>query len=305
MRLIFAFLFISYLFTACSTFVPVKRTLPPDIKLSTQKGKFLFISRFSADSLPFSNDNKIEVFRIGYNSFIEGLSAGFDSSRRYNLTPLDGMVEKTAVTEPGLPLDKVQVNNICQGQQVNYLLALDAYNLYFDQEVEVVKQEDGTKERTAYYDLVAESFISMYDEEGKLLDQFRDEQRIAHDERSVISGLLAVGPSMGKADQNAVLISSKLGRDFIQKFYPRVIFEQRQFYHTKEFKNAYRSYLSENWDTTESELLKITESQKPEIAGRAAYNLAVLYENINRPEDVDYWYRKATNLLGNKVPILK
>lgn len=300
MRLISAFIILCLL-ASCSTMVAVRKTSSPDIQLPVGKKEFLFASRFTADSLSFNNDNKVEVFRMGYNSFVRGLNAGYNSSRYYNITHLDSLVERYAATEPGPPISKEKVKEACLEHNANYFLSLNAYNLYFDQEVEVVKQEDGTKDRTAYYDLVVESYITMYDKDGEMLHQFHDERRIEHDKRSVISGLLAVGPSMGKADKNAVFISTELGRSFIQKFYPRAYFEQRQFYHTKVFKSAYKAYLMEDWDIVEAELLKLTETSKPEIAGKAAHNLSVLYENINRQDDMEYWREKARDLLGQII----
>ena len=302
MRHITSAFIIFCMLASCSTMVPVKKTSSPDIRLPVGKKEFLFISRFTSDSLPFNNDNKVDVFRMGYDSFVRGLNAGYDSSKYYNITHLDSLVERYAATEPGPPVSKEQVTAACLEHNANYFLSLDAYNLYFDQEVEVIKQEDGTKDRTAYYDLVVESYIAMYDKDGELLHQFHDERRIEHDKRSVISGFLAVGPSIGKADKNAVLISMELGRGFIQKFYPRAYFEQRQFYHTKVFKSAYKAYQMEDWDTVEAELLKLTESSKTEVAGKAAHNLTVLYENINRQDDMEYWKDKARRLLGEKLP---
>ncbi|ELR71471.1 hypothetical protein C900_02534 [Fulvivirga imtechensis AK7] len=287
---------------SCSTFVPVSKTLPPEIRLPDNKGDFLFISRFNADSLPFNNDNKVEVFKLGHNAFLQGLSAGFDTSRYFHLTLADTIIGNTAPVEPANDLSATRAEQLCTIHNKGYLLTLDAYNLYFDQEVDVVKLEDGTKERTAYYDLVVETYIGMYNRYGQVLDRYRDELRIQHDKRSVISGLLAVGPSMGKADKNAKLISDELGRKFIHKFYPVSVVEQREFYHTKGFSRAYKAYQMGHWAEVENELLPLTRSEESKIAGRAAYNMAVLCENLNRLDEMTYWYGVAQEKLGDKMP---
>lgn len=293
---------LAIIMASCSTVVPVRKTLPPEIRLPDNSGDFFFISRFNADSLPFNNDNKVEVFKLGHDAYIKGISAGFDSSRYFYVTLSDTIMGHAAPTEPEDDLSAVLAEQLCNNNNKNYLLTLDAYNLYFEQEVDVVKLEDGTKERTAYYDLVVETYIGMYNRHGKVLDRFRDELRIEHDKRSVISGLLAVGPSMGKADKNAILISDELGRKFIQKLYPVSVIEQREFYHTREFSKAYKAYQMGHWADAENQLLQLTKSEDSKIAGRAAYNMAVLCENLNRLDEMTYWYGVAQEKLGGKMP---
>lgn len=291
-------------FVSCSTHVPVKKVLPPEIVIPEGKESFLFASRFVADSLDFNNQNKIDVFRKGHHNYLMGFKSGFDTSRYFHVTMIDTLIGSHATVQPGPELSSTDVAALCATNACDYLISLDAYNLFFDQEVEVVEQEDGSKTKTAYYDLVLEVFIAVYDGRGKQVDKLRDEIRIKHDERSVLSGLLAIGPSMGKADKNVILISDELGRKFIQKFYPYTIFEQREFYFSKPFKPAYKAYKTGNMAFAEADLIRLSKDGSRETAGRAAYNLAVVYENMNRHEDMVYWYEKARTLLGYKVPYL-
>ena len=127
----------------------------------------------------------------------------------------------------------------------------------------------------------------------------KEELRILHDKRGVLSGLFAVGPSMGKADENVVIISDELGRKFIKKFYTTDISEMRIFYSNKEFASAYKAYKIKDWSTVERELIQLTEHSKIKTQGRAAYNLAVYYENQGNVSEMEYWYRRAEEKLGS------
>ena len=292
---------LSTIICSCTSYVPVQKTLPPEIVLPEQTAEFLFIDRFEPDDLDFNNENKIEVYEIGLESFIAGLEAGFDTSRYFHLTLSDTLMPSHSAHEPAYNLSQDVVQILCREYNQNYLLTLDNYDLFFDQEVEVV-EEDGSKSKTAYYDLVLNTYITIYSAKGQIVEKMQDELRILHDKRGVLSGLLAIGPSMGKADKNVLLISDELGRKFIQKFYPLTVSELREFYATKEFTKAFKAFQMQDWRTVEEELMILTKSPDPKIEGRAAYNLTVLYENLNRTSEMEFWHRRAVEKLGSKIP---
>lgn len=288
---------------SCMTYVPVRKLLPPEIILPEETADFLFVDRFEPDDLDSNNKNKIEVYEIGLESFIGGLKAGFDTSRYYHLTLTDTIMPSHSAHEPAFNLSTDIVLKLCREYNQNYLLTLDNYDLFFDQEVEVIVDENnGSKSKTAYYDLVLNTYVTIYNDQGKVVDKIKDEIKIFHNRRTVLSGLFAIGPSMGKADKNTLLISDELGRKFIQKFYPLTISEMREFYGSKEFSKAAKAYKNLQWKTAEKELLNLAKSTDPEIEGRAAYNLSVLYENLDRPSEMEFWHRKAVEKLGNKIP---
>jgi hypothetical protein len=288
---------------SCTSFVSVQKTLPPEKILPEETANFLFIDRFEPDDLDYNNKNKIEVYEIGLESYKAGLKAGFDTAKFFHLTPCDTAMPSHSAHEPAYNLSKEVAQLLCKEYNQNYLLTLDNYHLFFDQEVEViVDEDDGSKSKSAYYDLVLNTYVTIYNEEGQVVDKIKDELRIFHNKRTVLSGLFAIGPSMGKADKNTLLISDELGRNFIQKFYPLNISEKREFYSAKKFAIAFKAYNMQNWKTCEKELLSLAESADPKIEGRAAYNLSVLYENLNRTSEMEFWHRRALELLGNSIP---
>jgi hypothetical protein len=241
---------------------------------------------------------------MGVNSYINGLKYGFDTCRQFNLIMSDTIMPSHSAHEPAYNLSREIIAELYRNFNADYIFSLDNYNLYFDQEVDVQENEDGSKSKTAYYDLVLNTYITLYNMDGDAVNKLKEERRILHDERGVISGLLAVGPSMGKADENAIKISDELGRLFIKKFYPAKISEMRLFYATKEFKTAFKAYSYRNWDKVEEELMQLTKHPDTKMQGRAAYNLSVLYENLGRIDEMEYWYRRAEEKPGS-IPKMK
>lgn len=302
MRIIFLLLILGTTLSSCFTYVPVKKVLAPELSIPSNRANFIFLSRFNIDSLDFNNENKVEVFKLGHESYLRGLASGFDTSSSFHLTLLDIEIQKDTSFKPGNALDKKTVSQLCAETRMDYLLSLDAFNLFFDKEVEVTVLDDGSKNRRAYYDLVLHVFITVYDKNGDIVNKFLEENRIAHDSRNVLSGLLAIGPSIGRADKNAIFLSDELGRSFIHKLFPYIIYESRRFYNTKEFANAYQAFMRKDFLTAELELYELTKSSNNKTAGRAAYNLAVLYENLNRSSQMDYWYQEASRILGKNLP---
>jgi hypothetical protein len=104
---------------------------------------------------------------------------------------------------------------------------------------------------------------------------------------------------MGQADENVMELSDELGRSFVNKFDSTRITEMRPFYSSKEFKEAYQAFKMGRWDTVEKELLLLSENPDTKIQGKAAYNLGVLYENLDRRSEMDYWYKEAKLKLGS------
>lgn len=284
---------------ACTSYVPVRKTLPPEIVLREETADFLFVNRFEPDDLDYNNENKVEVFEMGVDNYINGLKTGFDTCRNYNLILSDTIFPSHSAHEPAYNLSQEIINNLYNDYDADYIFSLDNYDLRFDQEVVVEEDDDGSKSKTAYYDLVLNTYITIYGSDGRAVDKLKEELRILHDTRGVLSGLLAVGPSMGKADENVVTISDELGRLFVQKFYPTKISERRVFYSTKEFATAYEAYNLGNWDIVERELMQLIKHPDTKIQGRAAYNLAVFYENQGKVSEMEYWYRRAEEKLGS------
>ena len=298
-QVLFYCLLLTVFISSCASYVPVQKTLAPEIILPEETADFLFVNRFKPEDLEYNNENKVEVFEIGLDHYIKGLKSSFDTCRHLSLILSDTIIPSHSAHEAAYNLSVRVVNVLANTYEFDYIFSLDNYRLYFDQEVEVQENDEGYKSKTAYYDLVLNTYITIYASDGKVIDKLKEERRIFHDQRGVLSGLLAVGPSMGKADENVIKISDELGRLFITKFYPTSISEKRLFYGKKEFAPAYKAFRTRNWEIVERELFQLAKHPDNKIQGRAAYNLAVFYENRGQIAEMEYWYRRAEEKLGS------
>ena len=286
-------------FISCTSYVSISTTAPPEINLSKDSADFLLVNRFVPDQLDFKNENKVDVYSRGFEKYIGGLTSGFNTNEKINLVIADTIVASHSAHEPAYTLSGRTIQELCEAYDPDYVLSLDNYDLFFDQEMEVQENDDGSKSKTAHYDLVLNTYITIYSTNGMALDKLKEELRTHHDSRAVASGLLAVGPSMGQADENVLALSDELGRSFIENFEPTRITVMRPFYSAKEFKKAYQAFKSGRWDEVEEELLLLTERTDMKIQGKAAYNLGVLYENLDRQSEMGYWYEEAKLKLGS------
>ena len=292
-------LFLISMTCSCTSYVTITTTASPEIILPVDSANFLLVNRFIPDELDYKNENKVDVYQIGLEKYFEGLKAGFNTNEKINLIIADTTIASHSAHEPAYNLSAGIIQDLCSEYDPDYILSLDNYDLFFEKEVDVQEDEDGYKSRTAYYYLVLNTYITIYSVNGMALDKLKESLRTHHDTREVVSGLLAVGPSMGLADENVLRLSDELGRSFIQKFEPSRIAEKRPFYSSKEFKSAYQAFRTGRWKTVEDELLKLTQNSDLKIQGKAAFNLGVLYENLDKQSEMNYWYKEAKEKLGS------
>jgi len=282
---------------SCTSYVQISTVAPPEIILPGDSAQFLLVNRFVPDNLEFKKENKVDVYKKGIETYIDGLITGFDTNDKIDLIIADTLLASHSAHEPAYTLSARMIQELGVRYDPDYILSIDNYDLYFDQEVEVEEYDDGSKSKIAYYDLVLNTYLTIYSISGAPLDKIKEELRIPHDSRAVVSGLLAVGPSMGQADENVIKISETLGESFIQKFSPSQIMEMRPFYSAKEFNQAYRAFNAGNWEFVEKELITLSSHPDEKMQGKAAYNLSIYYENQGRISEMEYWRKIAESKL--------
>lgn len=289
---------------SCVTATSYFNQLPPELVLTPKYNRVAVVSAFDTELLDF-REAKNEVYSNGSKELIESLVKNLSER-----TELDVLTSDTVINAGILHYYKPE--SIDQqlrreiGKQVGtpLLLVLESYSISFDQEVDVVKNEDGSKDRTAHYDLNVSALVNLYDSTGRLIDESLIE-RIHYDynSRSVISGLLAAGPAMGKAGKEINVLSRNIGSAWVDKLHPRD-FEVIKYIHThKALKASTNALMARDWQTAISLLTSLTSHSETKIAGKACYNLSVAYEAIGDKELSQKWKSQASRLLGgNNLP---
>jgi PIN domain nuclease of toxin-antitoxin system len=156
-----------------------------------------------------------------------------------------------------------------------------SYDAHFIQtRVDVTKTETG-KDREAFYDLMVEVKYVLRSLEGLSFDTLVSVQRF-HSSRSVLSGLLAAGPSIVSNQDDAQEATLVNVDQYLKSFFlgqePRV----RQLPFPKEFKAIEEAVRQYNYTGAFEESKKLTASADKKISANAYYICAVLAE---REED--------------------
>jgi hypothetical protein len=160
--------------------------------------RVLIINAFDAMGLKVRK-NKKELFRdLSDSVMITVYRILEDPNREVIVVP--GVIKDT------FSLDSI-VNNYMVKHNVRKAIVLRSLDAYFDQtDVVVVKNDDKSKTRTAYYDLCSTVNFKVYDSislvkepEFKTCENFTD--------RTVFSGLLAVGPDIVGKRKHAIRIT--------------------------------------------------------------------------------------------------
>ena len=119
------------------------------------------------------NENKVDVYKMGVETYIDGLQSGFDTNEKINLIIADTTLASHSAHEPAYNLSTRIIQELSGEYNPDYILSLDNYDLFFDKEVEVEEYDDGSKSRTAHYDLVLNTYITIYSINGMALDKLK------------------------------------------------------------------------------------------------------------------------------------
>lgn len=291
------------LFNACMSYTAYQKKLPPEITFeNSDSPKLLLVSRFDANQLDFNQKKKNQVFEEGAMELLQSLKRNLSHDSRFEVIWGDSVIRGNAwITEPPGQMDKATLTALFDAYPASHILALESFNTDFYQDVEVVKNEDGSKSRTAYYDLIVSANIALYDQEGKAIYHKPLERRMPYKSRTVLSGFLAAGPTVGNADVEVNQLANEIGKDFMTRFDPSTILVQRFYYSGKHFSEVTPHIDYKNWEEAIKLLLPMTEKDNKKIAGKAAYNLSFIYDVLNDPEQSGHWYKEAKKRLGGKL----
>lgn len=282
--------------TACSTYIPVTHELPPEIQLNEKPGNIGFVNLFDPSQLDYTKEKKTEVFSESIQHFTKGLDEAFKKDSTYNVVILEKNIAGKANTNLPNPVSKDSVVLLCKDDDVDLLLILEAYDIYFDKEVDVEKNEDGSKTKTAYFDLVVFAGLSLYDNNGEVINRSKMYNRDFYKSREVASTIFTIHPSLAKAGEETGQLSYELGNEYINKFYPGYKIESEKFYIGKEFTEILKNAREENWYEVIKMLKPLTESDDEKIRNKAAFNLAVAFKAIGEYEISEKWKEKAESL---------
>jgi hypothetical protein len=102
---------------SCTSYVPVQKTLAPEIILPEETADFLFVNRFKPEDLEYNNENKVEVFEVGLDHYIMGLKSSFDTCRHLSLILSDTIIPNHSTHEAAYNLSVRVVNVLAKNYE--------------------------------------------------------------------------------------------------------------------------------------------------------------------------------------------
>ena len=281
-------------FNSCISYVSFIKSYPPEISLNPNEKKLALVNFYDYTKLDYSNDRKKEVFISGLNQLTDGLAGSFRNDPAYKLIKGDSLIPGRLNTYLPSPLSEDSAIFFCNKYKVPLLLALEAFDVYFDKEIEVEEDEAGNKSRTAYYTLNVRAGFTLYDSIGRVIDRSYVERSQPHGGgRPVVLRIVSVAPSFGKAGDEVNYLASEAGRSYADKFYPRELPVSRSVHNSKSFKEITPLLKAKEWDEAIIKLKELAKSKDTKTARYAAENLAVAYEATGNEEAVKYWQDRA------------
>jgi len=286
--------------TSCMTETSYYTTLHPELEFTPGTHEVYITTAYDTNLLDFNKEKKVSTYSQGALNVLRSI----DNELYYKSKVVSHYAEPikgNAYSEMPDTLDVEKRIALCKKLNKHYLIVLESFDLYFDKEVDVVQEEDGSKTKTAYYDLVAVAGIALYDSQGGVSNKIIEQIYPNYDERGVLSGLLAVGPSMAKASDEIEELTKAIGIEYVSKFYPKEVEITKAIYTHSKLGKSSRYMVKRDWNTAIKILLPLTDHPDKEIAGKAAYNLSVAYEGQHMPEESAFWYKKAEQWLEGKI----
>lgn len=296
---------LGWLLAGCTALLPtqyqpvaVTAQEPAEIFVMPAARQLAVINRFDAAQLTYTKEQKVEVFRAGAAEAVRAAVRQLQADSTFRLAPHDTLVHAAAGVAAPLPTATVQ--QLCRHWRARGLLALESFDASMRQD-EVVKQEDsdGSTSKTAAYSLVVRTRWTLYDAQGKVLNQSTAEVARPYQQRAVLSGLLAAGPALAQAGAKVQELAGLAGTEYGQRYLPKQLTLERNYYTSRELETAAASLHRRDWVAAATPLKTLAASADAKLAAKAAYNLSVVYEAINDLDEALRWATQAEQKAPN------
>lgn len=173
----------------------------------SNRSTILIISSYDAQSMK-ARKNKKELFAELVSTLQKELAAEITLKTRYE--PV--IITETLLTSEN---DDSQLSLIIQKYKPVKTIIIKTFDTYFEQTgVEVTEEDDG-KKRTASFDICSNVNYHLYNGEEKM-EEKETKYREHFTERSVASGLLAMGPDIVGKRKHAIQMMTKNAKAFMQ-----------------------------------------------------------------------------------------
>jgi hypothetical protein len=236
--------------------------------------------------------NKEELFTLMLDKSLLDLSS--DIKRRTGVEPVKrlGLTKTTGSLETRDSL----VAALMTEHQASDAIVITSFNVSFDQtDVVVTRNEDGSKDREAQYDIVSNIHYLWFNQDG--LYKFDDiAVRRFHSTRSVLSGLFAAGPNVVKQKEDAFAVVEENHIRYLNLFLPGYDIRMRPVFVKKEFNLFKLAVDQQDFEKALLEAAQFINHPDRKIAAQANYNCAVISERLDRHDQVKQYLSESFKL---------
>jgi len=180
--------------------------------------------------------------------------------------------------------------------KASHAIAVNYFDVYFEQtHVDVTRDDDGSKSRTANYDIIAFINYSLYDT-ASLIKRREIHKSEYHSSRNVISGLLASGPNMVAKKNDAYQMAIQLWREYLSWYFPGEKQHNRPVFTGKGFDEVYQALKRNDYEAAMIESLRFVDDPDKNKAAKANYNCAVFMERKSQPDEAKKYLDRSLSL---------
>ncbi len=253
----------------------------------------------------------VDLDKEGAQYSIKGLSDELSTNNRFievkTLSDIDFRTPKMELFPTPLSWDIV--DQICKETGTDALFSLEKFDTdtkinYSNRKVDI-KTPLGTipgLEHQADMETLVKTGWRIYDPAGKtILDQYIYDESIVFTGRG-INPLLAVSALVGRKEA-VNQVSTKAGHGYAFRILPYSLRVMRDYYvkGTDNFKIARRKAQVGKWDEAGELWEKETGNPNMKVAGRAAYNMAIINEINGNLDTALQWAQKSYEDYNNKL----
>ena len=284
--------------SSCASMITMQTVRPPVVRVSPDQWKVLVVNRYDPSKQASNkNENVTAVLREGAYQAAGGVMGAIYNDSTFVLVNPDQAISLPAGADR---LNAEEVDELFKQYGPHLILTLDKFNTGFGKVMDSYEDEYGNKTKIANFDLVVASTWSLYDSTGVLLDQATVEQQEFYDSRTVVSGLLAIGPAMGKAGPVVNRLAVETGYSYWDRFYPQPTLLVRQVHMASTLQEAHIMLLLGQFQQAIAKLQPLALDLSSKTGIKAAHNLAIAYEAAGDYEQATYWARQAQSK-GDKL----
>jgi hypothetical protein len=173
-----------------------------------------------------------------------------------------------------------------------HAIVIKSFDVYFIQTDVEVTEDENSKTKEAFYDIVSSIDYALYNEKG-FLEKFNIKENRFHSSRLVLSGLLAVGPNIVMNESDAKSVIKQNVKEYLKKFFPSQEERFRLLFVGKELNKIKSAVSIGDYAKALKESLRFVDHPNAQLAAKANYNCAILFEKMNEPANAKYYLQQS------------